>query len=159
MNRIKIHYLFRESVSPSHYQFKTIFLNSLFIHFLYHSSDFSQIRYLLHEVTMNSLSFSQIYYDFTLLRAFIMNWLTFSRFIYCFSKALWMHYLFLEFTMAELRLDSEIIGNFRNFEKFFDHFVERQKWPLQTNFECVGVFQSRDIAICNLETWVWGNYP
>ena len=29
--------------------------------------------------------------------------------------------------MAELRLDSEIIGNFRNFEKIFDHFVERQK--------------------------------
>ena len=29
--------------------------------------------------------------------------------------------------LAELRLDSEIIGNFRNFEKFFDHFVERQK--------------------------------
>ena len=31
------------------------------------------------------------------------------------------------FSLAELRLDSEIIGNFRNFEKFFDHFVERQK--------------------------------
>ena len=29
--------------------------------------------------------------------------------------------------MAELRLDSEITGNFRNFEKIFDHFVERQK--------------------------------
>ena len=31
------------------------------------------------------------------------------------------------FQLAELRLESEIIGNFRNFENFFDHFIERQK--------------------------------
>ena len=29
--------------------------------------------------------------------------------------------------LAELRLDSEIIGNFRNFEKFLGPLVEHQK--------------------------------
>ena len=87
VNRIKIHYLFRESLSPSHNQFKIFFLNSLFIHILL--QDFSQIHYLLREVNMNLLSISQIHYEFTLFRAFIMNRLSFSRF----------HLLFFESTM------------------------------------------------------------
>ena len=73
--------------SPSHNQLKIFFLNSLFIHFLL--QDFSQIHYLLHKVTMNSLSISQIHYDFTMVRASIMNRLSFSRF----------HLLFFEFTI------------------------------------------------------------
>ena len=35
--------------------------------------------------------------------------------------------IFDGFTLAELRLNSEIIGNFRNFEKFFGHLVKHQK--------------------------------
>ena len=42
--------------------------------------------------------------------------------------------------LAGVRLNSEIIRNYRNFEKYFNHFVEFQKWRLQTNLKCVGVF-------------------
>ena len=43
-------------------------------------------------------------------------------------------------TMVELGPNSEIIGNFRIFEKFLDHRVEHQKCSLHSNFECVGGF-------------------
>ena len=96
--------------SPSHNQLKIFFLNSLFIHFLL--QDFSQIHYLLHKVTMNSLSISQIHYDFTMVRASIMNRLSFSRFhllffeftinSFFFANPLWIHYLFCEYTMNSL---------------------------------------------------------
>ena len=110
--------------SPSHNQLKIFFLNSLFIHFLL--QDFSQIHYLLHKVTMNSLSISQIHYDFTMVRASIMNRLSFSRFHLLFfeftinsfffsrihyefttffANILWIHYLFREFTIDLLRIE------------------------------------------------------
>ena len=43
------------------------------------------------------------------------------------------------FAIPGFRADSEIIGNFRKFQKFYGHF-KRQKWRLQTNFWGVGVF-------------------
>ena len=61
--------------------------------------------------------------------------------------------------MAGFRPNSEIIGKFRKMGKFYDQFVKHQKLPQQTNFECVGVFHSRDIAICNLKTLERANYP
>ena len=42
--------------------------------------------------------------------------------------------------MAGFRPNSEIIGKFRKMEKFYDHFITHQKWCLQPNFGCVGVF-------------------
>ena len=44
------------------------------------------------------------------------------------------------YEMAGFRPNSEIIGNFRKIENFYGHFIKRQKWRLQPNFECVGVF-------------------
>ena len=64
-----------------------------------------------------------------------------------------------ETTMAGFRPYSKIIGNFRKMENFCGHFIKHQKWRLQPNLECVGVFSSRDIAILNLKTSDRGNYP
>ena len=50
------------------------------------------------------------------------------------------------FLLAWLGANSEII---RNFEKN-GHFVEREKWRPQTNFESAGVFQSQDIGLWNI---------
>ena len=61
--------------------------------------------------------------------------------------------------MAGFRPISKIIGNFRKIENFYGHFIKRQKWRPQPNFECVGVFQDWDIAIWSLETSERGNYP
>ena len=41
---------------------------------------------------------------------------------------------------AGFRPDSEIIRKFRKSENYHGKFVKRQKWSLQTKFECVGVF-------------------
>ena len=49
--------------------------------------------------------------------------------------------------MAGFRPNSEIIGNFLKIENFYGHFIKCHKRRLQQNFECVGVFKSRDIAI------------
>ena len=54
--------------------------------------------------------------------------------------------------MAGFRPNSEIIGNFLKIGNFYGHFNKCHKWRLQQNFECVGVFKSRDFAIWNFET-------
>ena len=48
---------------------------------------------------------------------------------------------FLEMTslLAGFRPYSEINENFRKFQKFNSHFVKREEWRLQPNFEGVGV--------------------
>ena len=43
------------------------------------------------------------------------------------------------FAMAEFRPNSEIMGNFRKFKKFYGHF-KRQKRRIHTNFWGLGVF-------------------
>ena len=99
-----------------------------------------------------------------------------NDFIFQKIKIRWFHFLYHKVTkrgllltlkfydiqksaLAGFRPNSKINGNFRKIENFDGHFINRQKWRLQPNFECVGVFLSRDIAIWNLEISYRGNYP
>ena len=48
--------------------------------------------------------------------------------------------------VGKFRWSWKVTPKLENFtENFYGHLIKRQEWPLQTNFECVGVFQSRDI--------------
>ena len=74
------------------------------------------MKFLFHEFTMNSLSFSQIHYKFTIFFAIFfgnIQWI-----LYLFAKSLKLYYLFDEFTMNFLclRISYESIIFFVNFQ-------------------------------------------
>ena len=78
-----------------------------------------------------------------------------------FQDSFWLFYQF-ESPRPDW-LDSDLIP------RFLEIFVKQklcmaillriENDPLQTSFECVGVFQSRDIGLGNIETLKWDNYP
>ena len=113
------YYLYRDiikillDVSRIHYEFTIYFTISLWIHSLFR------------EYTINSVSFSQAHFQFTIesriycefpnnfaiilnLTIFFANLLSISRkcleFTICFAITLWIHYRFREFTMNSLLL-------------------------------------------------------
>ena len=49
--------------------------------------------------------------------------------------------------------NSKIIRNFRNYERFFDHYVKRQKCRHQINFQYAAVYWSREIAKNHLKNF------
>ena len=63
------------------------------------------------------------------------------------SRRLWRKIRTFAPTLTSRSHGYDLIPRLFEIRNFHDHLIQRQNWRLQTDFECVGVFFSRDIAI------------